>query len=96
MNFKDEFCYMKECNRAIRSRGLCNLHRTEAGRKVRSGQTTWEELEELGLAKPLMSKAERDIRKMHKHLSPRRKMELEFQRINRLERSAKEEKLTKF
>lgn len=47
-------CIVPRCDAPdYHSRGLCNNHRTQAALLVRRGDTTWEELEALGLAKPV-------------------------------------------
>jgi len=48
----NEECLVDECNRYVHSRGLCRLHYQELSREVREGNTSWTELEELGLAIP--------------------------------------------
>lgn len=47
-----DICIIPGCGRPYHSRGLCDTCRTSARRAVNRGETTWEELVELGLALP--------------------------------------------
>lgn len=47
-----DICITPGCDRPYHSRGLCDTCRTQARRAIKRGETTWEELEELGLALP--------------------------------------------
>jgi hypothetical protein len=43
-------CFVPDCTREIYSRGVCRNHYQSLAMQVRLKETTWEELEELGLA----------------------------------------------
>lgn len=44
-------CFIKVCVRPAAMRGLCLVCYGKAKKKVESGETTWEQLEHLGLCK---------------------------------------------
>ncbi len=46
----DEQCIIPECERKARSRGLCTACYISARLRITAGETTWEQLGELGLA----------------------------------------------
>lgn len=53
---KKKWCFVKTCNgTSIVGRGLCSRCYPTARYLVRTGKTTWEELEKMGLAKPKRS-----------------------------------------
>lgn len=43
-------CKIKGCPKAAKNRGLCPCHHQSAYKKVQGGDTTWAELEKLGIA----------------------------------------------
>lgn len=47
----DKLCLVNGCGSKVRSRGLCNKHYITAFDMIRRGETTWEELVSVGLAK---------------------------------------------
>ena len=49
------------------ARGLCQNHYVSARYHVLKGHTTWEELEEKGLAIKKISQAEKNMNQMHPH-----------------------------
>lgn len=48
----DAACIITECGRDAEHRGLCKSCWNQAGKAVRAGETTWEELEAVSLARP--------------------------------------------
>lgn len=45
-------CLIKDCKKRVHSRGICRDHYQIASITVRVGETTWEELERLGMVGP--------------------------------------------
>jgi hypothetical protein len=43
-------CLIRGCQNPVQGRGLCKACHSSAAHLIRTGTTTWEELEELGLA----------------------------------------------
>ena len=73
IKIESEQCLIKGCYRSMRdgSRGLCVGHRAMAGVKVKNGKTTWQELEEKGLAKRKLTNEENKERRRHPHTMKR-------------------------
>ncbi len=57
----DKLCLVNGCGSKFRSRGLCNTHYITAIEMVRRGETTWEELVSVGLAKAPHSRPKRSL-----------------------------------
>ncbi len=49
---KKEDCIIQSCDNLAHTRGLCPKHYQKYVYRVRTGKTTWEELENLGLIRP--------------------------------------------
>lgn len=49
-------CIIEGCNEKANGRGLCSKDAAMAYGYVKQGKTTWEQLEKMGLAKPLPAK----------------------------------------
>ena len=48
---KNSLCLIKNCKEVVTSRGLCNKCYNIASGHVLDGDTSWEELEKMGLAR---------------------------------------------
>ena len=45
-------CLIPKCKGKMFARGQCVAHYNASSRRIKKGETTWEELEELGLSLP--------------------------------------------
>lgn len=60
-------CIVDGCERKHNGRGLCVNHFNVSNVRVANGKTTWEKLEEQGLALPKMTQKEKNLNQSHKH-----------------------------
>jgi len=47
-------CIIPECNKTMRTRGLCDVHYTYINGLVKKGRYTWDQLEAAGKSLPLL------------------------------------------
>jgi len=54
-DFQPVTCLVEACKQGVFQRGLCDKHRQEVGRMIRSGKVTERELVDAGLMAPVKS-----------------------------------------